>query len=127
MTHTKIKYKGHLYIELMVVMALIGFIMTCLAISMSAFQRFNHYQLARQKCIAAAQAQIESITLSDSEVEPELFGSLWPKISVSIEKLPGNGQWKGLHLIKVTANTRSAYQDVEIELSRYIVSKGQNK
>jgi type II secretory pathway pseudopilin PulG len=126
-TYKKTKYRGHLFIELMVTMTLIGFILACLTMSLSAFQRFNHYQLTRQKCTAAAQAQIENIVLTGSHIDNEIFSRLWPKVSASIEKSPGKGQWKGLQLVKVTAESHSFNNDVKIELSRYVLQKGNSK
>ncbi|MHC4758616.1 MAG: hypothetical protein ACYTE8_08160, partial [Planctomycetota bacterium] len=113
-----------MFLELAVTLGLMGIILTCLSISLISFQRFNDYQLTRQKCIAAAQAQLESMALSGTKLDDGTLKRLWPKVSIEVEKSPAAGQWQGLELIKVTADSHSFNKDVKIELSRYIQPKG---
>jgi len=119
------KNKGFVFVELMVTITVLGFILSAFTASLIAFIRFNHYQLTRQQCTSAAQAQIESVALSGSKLNNNLMKRLWPKVSTTIEKNPGTKQWQSLMLVKVRANAKSFNRDVIIEVSRYVQSKGE--
>ena len=120
MSYRNRKYRGFLLTELMVSLVVLGFILTCLALSLNGFRKFNHYQLVRQRCISAAQAELDSIAATGREISEEDFKRLWPGLSISVEKTAGTGQWKGLELVSVKAKGKSFNNDVEVELSRYI-------
>ncbi|MHC4187705.1 MAG: pilus assembly FimT family protein [Planctomycetota bacterium] len=124
MTHKKTKYKGYLFVELMVALTLISFMLTCMTISLTSFQRFNHYQLVRQRCTSAALAQIDCIELTGSELDNEVFTNIWPKIDTTVQRSSGTGQWQGLQLLEVSARSHSFDKEVTIKLSRYIATKG---
>ena len=116
-------YGGFLLTELTVALALLGILLTCLALSLNGFRKFNHHQLVRQWCIAAAQAELDSIAVTGKQISDEDFKRLWPKLSVSIEKTNGTDQWKGMRLIQVKTKAKSFNKDVEVELSRYILGE----
>jgi len=120
MSYRNKKYRGFLLTELMVSLVVLGFILTCLALSLNGFRKFNHYQLVRQRCISAAQAELDSIAATGREISEEDFKRLWPGLSVSVEKTAGTGQWEGLELVSVKAKAKSFNINVEVELSRYI-------
>lgn len=109
--------------ELAMAMFILGILLVCMAISLNGFRKFNHRQLARQRCIAAAQAQLDSITVTGRQISGADFERLWPKLSVSIEKTQGTGQWEGLKLLKVKTKAKSFARDVEVELCRYILAQ----
>jgi type II secretory pathway pseudopilin PulG len=113
-------YRGFLLTEIIVALSLLGLLLAGLALSLNGFARFNRYQLVRQRCIAAAQAQLDSIATTGEPVPDEDFKRLWPKLGVSFKRSPGAGQWEGMQLIEVTASGKSFHKDVEIQLSRYI-------
>ncbi|MHC4738783.1 MAG: hypothetical protein ACYS9Y_07750 [Planctomycetota bacterium] len=115
------KYKGFLLTEFVCSLVVLGIILTCLALSLNGFRKFNHYQLVRQRCIAAAQAELDSISVTGREISEEDFKRLWPSLSVSVEKTDGTGQWEGLKLVSVKAKARSFNNDIEVELTRYIL------
>jgi len=117
------KYGGFLLAELAVSMSLLAILITLLAISLNSFRRFNHYQLVRQRCISAAQAQLDSIAVTGKAIDEEDFKRLWPKVSTSIRESAGTSQWEGLKLIQVKAKAKSFNRDVEVELSRYILGE----
>jgi prepilin-type N-terminal cleavage/methylation domain-containing protein len=121
------KYKGFVLVELSVTLAILGVLLACLAISLYGFRKFNHYQLVRQRCVAAAQAQLDSIAVTGRQISPDDFARLWPKLSVSIEQSDGTGQWEGLKLVQVKTKAKSFSKDVEIELSRFILADGGNQ
>lgn len=120
MSRTNKKYKGFLMTEITVAIILLGFILTALALSLGGFARFNRYQLVRQRCIAAAQAQLDSITATSSPIPDEAFSRLWPKLTISVTKSPGTGQWQAMTLAEVTATGKSYTKEVKVRLSRYV-------
>jgi len=117
------KYRGFLLTEFVCSLVVLGIILGCLALSLNGFRKFNHYQLVRQRCISAAQAELDSIAVTGREISAEDFKRLWPRLSVSVEKKDGTGQWEGLELVSVKAKAKSFNNDVEVELSRYISTK----
>lgn len=116
------RYAGFLLTEIMVSLTVLGILLAGLALSLHGFAKFNRYQLVRQHCIAAAQAQLDSITATGKPIPDEDFKRLWPKLNVSIEDSAGIGQWKGMRLVKVTTSGNSFDKKVEIELCRYILA-----
>jgi type II secretory pathway pseudopilin PulG len=117
---TNNKYRGFLLTETIVAMSLLGLLLAGLALSLFGLAKFNRYQLVRQRCIAAAQAQIDSIATTGRPISDEDISRLWPGLSVSVKKMPGTGQWKGMERLVVTAGDRVFHKNVMIQLSRYV-------
>jgi len=115
------KYGGFLFTEVIVALTILGILLIGLALSLDAFRRFNHYQLVRQRCTAAAQAQLDSIAATGRSIHDEDFKRLWPKLSVSIKESAGTGQWEGMKLVKVAARGNSFDKEVKVKLSRYVL------
>ena len=120
MSITKDKYQGFLLTEAIVALSLLGLLLVGLALSLHTMAKFNRYQLIRQRCIAAAQAQLDSIATTGAPVSDEDIERLWPGLKVSVRRAPGAGQWQGLELIEVTARGKSSRKEVTIRLSRYV-------
>ena len=120
MSRKKIRYGGFLMTEIIVALTVMAMLLAGLAFSMNGMAKFNHYQLVRQQCIAAAQAELDSLTATGKPIEDEDFSRIWPHLIVSIEKTAGQGQWQGAQLVKVTTSGKYLRKQVIIELSRYI-------
>ena len=114
------KYGGYLLTEMIVSMSVLAILLIGLALSLDGFRRFNHYQLVRQRCIAAAEAELDSITVTGRQIPAEDFEQLWPKLSVSVEQSDGAGQWSGMKFVEVTASGNSFNKQVKVRLCRYI-------
>lgn len=114
------RQRGFLLTELIVTLTVLGILMTVFALSLHAFAKFNGCQLVRQRCIAAAQAELDSITATGKPVPVEDFERLWPGLTVSIDRSPGIGQWQGMKLVKVTTSGKSFRNKVQSRLCRYI-------
>ena len=112
--------RGFLMTEIIVALTVLGLLLAGLGVSLAGSARFNRYQLTRQQCIAAAQAQIESIAATGQPVPNQEVTRLWPGLTVSIKETPGAGQWQGLTLVEVTALGKTYGKNVEIRLSRYL-------
>jgi hypothetical protein len=110
------RHKGFFMAEMLTATVLLGLIVAGLAVSTSAFSKFNHYQWARQRCTAAALAQVESVTAAGILIEPQELKRLWPEVSVSVERTPADAPWNGLELVQVTAASRQ----VTVRLARYV-------
>ena len=105
---------------MIVAVTILGLITAAFALSLYTFSRLNHYHLTTQHCIAAAQAQLDSITATGKPIPSEDLQRLWPKIAISMENTPGTGQWEGMKLTKVTAVGQSYRTNVKVQLSRYV-------
>lgn len=117
------KHGGYLLTETAVALGLLGILLSGLGLSLHGFAKFNRYQLTRQQCIAAAQAQLDSIAATGKPVPDEDMGRLWPKLNVTIEESAGAGQWEGLKLVEVTAAGKSFGNEVKVQLCRYMLIK----
>lgn len=118
------KYGGFLMAEIIVGLTVFAILVVAFALSLDGFAKFNRYQLVRQQCIAAAQAQLDSITTTGEPIPDEDFKRLWPKLDVSVERSEGTGQWQAMTLLEVTAAGKSYRNDVKVRLSRYVGSVG---
>lgn len=114
------KYGGFLWTEAAVALIVMGVVLVTFALLLDGFRRFNNYQLVRQRCIAAAGAQLDSITATGKPIRDEDIAQLWPRLNVSIKKSPGTSQWQEMTLVEVTACGRSFHNEVKVRLSRYI-------
>lgn len=120
MSRKKRRSGGFIFAEIAVSLTVMAMLLAGVALSMNSIAKFNHYQSVRQKCIAAAQAELDSLTATGKPIEDEDFNRIWPQLIVSIEKTAGQGQWQGAQLVKVTTNGKYLRKQVIIELSRYI-------
>ena len=116
----KDRYKGYLLAELTITLSVIIVILACLALGMRTFVNFNRYQLTRQECISAAQAQLDSVAAAGKPISDEDSKRLWPKITIKIEQTEGTGQWEGLKLIKIKTTAKNMRKDITVETARYI-------
>jgi len=116
------KYGGFFITEIVVASAILAILLVGLALSLYGFAKFNRYQLVRQQCIAAAQAELDSITITGKPIPDEDFKRLWPKLGVNIKSSAGTGQWQAMTLVEVTANGMSFSKEVKVQLARYVLA-----
>ena len=117
------KYGGFTLIEIMVSVAVLGLVLGGLALSLHGFAKFNRIQWMRQHCIAAAQAQLDSIAVTGEAIRDEDFKRLWPNLSFSIKESAGAGQWEGMKLIEITSSGKSFSKEVKVQLCRYFLAE----
>jgi len=120
MTASRIHRGGWTLVEAVVSVGLLGALMAAAASVHSAVGRTNHYHLTTQRCIAAGQGALDSISatgraLPDGDVE-----RLWPGLKVDVIRVPGAGDWAGLTLVRVTVRGRSRGRDVAVVQCRYV-------
>lgn len=111
---------GFMLAELIVAMSLFALLLAGLTVSVGGFSAFNRHQWARQQCIAAAMAQLDSVAATGTPIDPDDCQRLWPRVTVSLERTPGEGQWVGLERIDVKAGAQAGPRQVVVELSRYV-------
>ena len=115
------KYGGFSLTEVVVSLAVLGMVLIGLAVSLNGFAKFNRVQWMRQHCIAAAQAQLDSIAITGEAIREEDFVRLWPNLNVSIRESAGAGQWEGMRFVEVTASGMSFGREVQVQLCRYVL------
>ncbi|UCD50709.1 MAG: hypothetical protein JSW27_24705 [Phycisphaerales bacterium] len=120
MSHVRERHRGFLMAELIVTFTLLGVIVVGLAVSVHGFGLFNRYEWARQRCLAAAQAQLDSMAVRRVSIDGETCARLWPGVTIAVQQQPGTGQWAGLQLIEVTATAQAGPRQTIVELARYV-------
>jgi len=105
--------------ELMVALVVLGTLMVGLALTLHSVRRFHQVLGVRQQCMAAAQAQIDSLMATGLAIDPNRIATLWPRLKVETEIRPGEGQWKGLDLVRARASGPSGPRIVTVTLARY--------
>jgi len=119
-SHALDRRRGFLMAELIVTFTLLGAIIVGLAVSIHSFGLFNRYEWARQRCLAAAQAQLDSFAVRHVSIDAETCARLWPGVTIAVEQQPGTGQWAGLQRIEVTASAQAGPRETVVELARYV-------
>ena len=66
--------------EIIIAVFLLGVLITAFTLSLSGFARFNRFQLVRQQCVSAAQAELDSIAATGEPIPEEDMKRLWPKL-----------------------------------------------
>jgi len=112
---------GWLLTELVVSMGVISLLIGVFSLSLITFRKYNHYHLSRQHCLAAAQAQLESITATGKEIPPADISRLWPNVKIHLERKPGRGDWQGMELLTATSQADSYTRHISVQLSRYVL------
>jgi type II secretory pathway pseudopilin PulG len=121
MAAEKTRHRGILTTEMVISLTALSILTAGLALSLYGFSRFNRYQLVRQRCTAAAQAQLDSLTVTGQPISDNDFTRLWPGLGVAIEKSEGTGQWQGMLLVQVTTTGKGLRKEVKVKMSRYIL------
>jgi len=125
MCRRNLRPSGFLLTELIVSLSVLAILMVCFALLLQAFAKFNGYQLVKQRCISAGQAELDSLTATGRPIPSEDFERLWPRLAVSIEESSGTGQWQAMKLVQVTTSGRSFRNKVQVRLCRYITTNGE--
>lgn len=118
MTTSNTKQRGFLMTELIVGTALLGVALAGLAVSLQGASMFNQYQWTRQRCVAAAEAQLDSLTATGRPIAETRMKSLWPDVDVAVSRA-GEATWEGLELVRVAATGKAGPRVVTVHLERY--------
>jgi hypothetical protein len=107
--------------ELAVATGLLALLITGMAVSLGGFAAFNRYEWTRQRCTAAARAQLDSLVATGRPIEPQALKRLWPEAEVAVNVKPGAPPWEGLKLVEVTATAPAGARLVKVRLVRYVL------
>lgn len=113
-------------VEVIVAITLLGLILAGLGVLAAGFARFNGSQWGRQQCLAAAQAQLDSLTARDQPLNPEDIARLWPDVTLTSSRTPGQGRWKGLELVEVVAAMDAHPRQINVRLAQYMRIRSQH-
>jgi hypothetical protein len=113
---------GWLIAELGVTLILLGTIGVCLARLMQTTNHFHAYHLLKHRCLAAAEAQLDSYSATGEPLDEEIAKRLWPAVELETETRAGEGPWQGLTRITVTAKGWYGGREREIVLQRCVAS-----
>lgn len=111
---------GFMLAEFIVAMTVLGMVLIGLAISLDGFAKFNRYQLVRQRCIAAAQAQLDSVSATGEPIAEADFERLWPRLNCEVDKSPGAAQWEGTTLVEAAVRGEAHGREVTVVMRRYV-------
>jgi type II secretory pathway pseudopilin PulG len=116
----RIKHQGFLTIEVVTSLVLVVLLAAALTTAMRFYGTVNRLQLARQQCLSAVQAQLDSIMIQKKPISQDDIRRLWPSVTCVFEKHPGQAEWKGLDLYTVTATTKIRNREISVRMNRYI-------
>lgn len=116
--HYKQKHnRGYLLAEAIVALMVLGIILGVLSSLVASVSQASIRIFARQKCIAAALAQLDSVDFTGELLSVEQIESLWPGVQIELKQSPGTESNAGL--IKYTATALIVIGDSEI-ISRQV-------
>lgn len=117
---TKKRNNGFLIAEFLVTFTILSAILVSFAVLLGYVKEFGEYNIIRQHCIQAANAQLDSITATSKPLTDDKIKSLWDKVATDIKITDGQGQWNGLKLVKVKSTSFLRKKEIIIELARYV-------
>ena len=118
------KNNGWLLTEIAVTLFVLASFFMVMISATATFGRFNWLLLNKQRCVAAARAQIDSVVSTGRALKDEDFKRLWPRMEVDVDIRDGAGDWKGLKLCVVTTSVKARKRNIEIRLSQYYRPEG---
>lgn len=120
MNKQNLNRRGFLLIDVIVTVSLLTMLLVVLGFAMTASQKLNKYNMVKQRCLAACEGQMDSIAVRGKVIDKETMKRLWKDVEVTVEKTAGNGQWKGLELVKVNALSKAGNKTIKMSIERYI-------
>ncbi len=119
------KNNGWLLTEVAVTLFVLASFFMVMISATATFGRFNWLLLNKQRCMAAARAQVDSVVSTGRALKDEDFKRLWPRLEVAVDIRDGAGDWKGLKLCVVTTRAKARKRYIEIRLSQYYRPAGE--
>lgn len=116
--------KGFVITEFMVTLILLGLLFGVFMYACSRVFALAEYNQARKECISAAQAQLDSFSVTGEYLSIETAEELWPTVEFELREKPGQGRFEGLVLVEVRAECERRYHTAWIELARYVRQGG---
>jgi len=107
--------------ETVTALAVLGLLLTALARLQEATADLNGLYRVRHECLSAGLAQLDSLAATGAAIETEAFQRVWPDLTATIRRTPGEGDWAGLTLVEVTVAGSLADRPVNVTQARYMV------
>jgi hypothetical protein len=111
--------QGFLLTEAVVSVVLLGALIATAASLQASSARANRSVLLRLRCIAAAQAALDSLAATGEPLAEADVRRLWPGLRVEVRAEPGKGEWAGLTLA-IAAARAGGGRGIVVELRRYV-------
>lgn len=120
-------HQGWITIEMISVVGVLLLIGVGLATLLGVTKRFNAEQMARMRCLAAAQAELDSLVVRGTGLGEDQVQRLWPGVALQVQRSAGQGDWEGLDRIEITAERalRGTRRTAQVRLVRYMPTEGQ--
>jgi hypothetical protein len=118
---------GWLAFEAFTAIFLLGLLAAMWVVIQRSSATLNEVQVVRQRCILAAQAQLESLSATGRSLDDAEVERCWPGVRTEVRRRPGEGDWQGLTLATVSAAAPAAGRTVQVELSRYLPPEGDGR
>ena len=119
---------GMMVAEVGLAMSIAAFLMGAVFMTQVQVGRLNACQLARQRCIAAGQAQLDSVAAAGRPIDADRLAKLWLGVTVEVRRSPGKGDWAGLTHVAVTASAPVEQElTVTVDLARYVAANKEDQ
>jgi hypothetical protein len=88
--------------------------------TVSTYRTINSLQMARLRCTAAAQAQLDSWTATGEMLDDQFVETHWPGVTLTTTRTPGKKAWAGLIRTSVCARTDIKGRMITLKFTRYL-------
>ncbi len=120
MNKRKQKSLAFLLVEATVALGILAVMLGVFASLMSSGFRANKQVYARQKCILAALAQLDSLSVTGKPLNADQVEQLWPGVTISVSIESGAGTYAGYNCHKAVARITEAGKEHSSSQMRYI-------
>jgi type II secretory pathway pseudopilin PulG len=111
---------GWTLVETLVGLSILTMLLLGLTVTQTTLGRMNDRQMVKQRCLAAAESQLDSLAATGRAIPQAEVERLWPGLRLRAERSEGAGDWTGLVLLTVTASGDSHGLPVRVVLARYV-------
>lgn len=112
MSYKQKNNRGYLLIEVVAALTVLGIMLGVFSQLLSSSSNASKRLIARQKCIAAALAQLDSLDYTGQMLSAEQIDLLWPNVQVELEQSVDTEPYRGF--VKYTATARLTLGSNEI-------------
>ncbi len=99
---------------------LAGLMLGIMVSAQSNTAELNRMQMARQQCVAAAEAELDSFSARAAPLDAATVKGLWPDLKIETGRRAGEGEWRGLVRVTATATKKVGGVEIKVELHRYV-------
>lgn len=118
--NASIRRRGWILVECMTAVILAGVMVAIMVTAQANTAELNRMQLARQQCLAAAEAQLDSFTARGAPLDAAAAKALWPDVKIETRVQAGEGEWRGLSRVTAAATKTVRGVEIKVELNRYV-------